>query len=117
MAYGTPFAGELARVGANVFAPLDTLFFLVQGPVNRIEPISQLAAARELLRHTLFFAQDSELVNQVFHSALEFVSRANAARLVFTPALPAWELVPLRPAISPTPTRFPHSPPPPTTSP
>ncbi len=93
MAYGTPFAGELARVGANVFAPLDTLFFLVQGPVNRIEPISQLAAARELLRHTLFFAQDSELVNQVFHSALEFVSRANVARLVFTPDLPAWELV------------------------
>ena len=91
--YGTPFAGELARVGANVSAPLDTLFFLVQGPVNRIEPIGQLAAAGELLRHTLFFAHDSELVKQVFHSALEFVSRVNVARLVFTPDARAWEMV------------------------
>lgn len=92
-AYGTPFAGELARVGANVSAPVDTLFFLVQGPVNRIEPVGQLAAGRELLRHTLFFAHDSELVKQVFYAALEFVSRVNVARLVFTPDARAWELV------------------------
>jgi len=92
-AYGTPFAGELARVGANISAPLDTLFFLVQGVVNRIEPISQIAAARELLRHTLFFAHDPELVKQVFHSAIEFVSRVNVARLIFTPDVRAWELV------------------------
>jgi hypothetical protein len=92
-AYGTPFAGELARVGANVSAPLDTLFFLVQGPVNRVEPIGQLAAARELLRHILFFAHDSELVKQLFYSALEFVSRVNVARLVFTPDARAWEMV------------------------
>jgi hypothetical protein len=92
-AYGTPFAGELARVGANVSAPLDTLFFLVQGPVNRIEPIAQLAAARELLRHILFFAHDSELVKQLFHSALEFVSRVNVARMVFTRDARAWEMI------------------------
>jgi hypothetical protein len=92
-AYGTPFAGELARVGTNVSAPVDTLFFLVQGPVNRIEPVGQLAAGRELLRHTLFFAHDSELVKQVFYAALEFVSRVNVARLVFTPEARAWELV------------------------
>jgi len=92
-AYGTPFAGELARVGANVSAPLDTLFFLVQGPVSRIEPIGQLAAGRELLRHTLFFAHDSRLVKHIFHSALELVSRVNVARLVFTPGARVWELV------------------------
>jgi hypothetical protein len=92
-AYGTPFAGELARVGANISAPLDTLFFLGQGLENRIEPISQIAAARELLRHTLFFAHDPQLVKQVFHSAMEFVSRVKVARLIFQPEVRAWELV------------------------
>jgi hypothetical protein len=92
-AYGTPFAGELARVGANISAPLDTVFFLVQGPVNRIEGISQIAAARELLRHTLFFAHDPEMVKRVFHAAIEFVSRVKVARLIFTPDLRAWEWV------------------------
>ncbi len=37
-AYGTPFAGELARVGTNVKAPLEALYLLEKGPENRIAP-------------------------------------------------------------------------------
>ena len=92
-AYGTPFAGELARVGANLRAPLAALYFLEKGPSNRIEPAEQFAAARVLLRHILFFAHDRELVKRVFESAVEFVSRVPVAWFVFSPGERAWELI------------------------
>src|SRR3984957_20092686 len=93
VAYGTPFAGELARVGANTSAPLQSLYLLVQGPENRIAPISKIAAARAIMRHVLFFAEEKELVAKIFDSVLEFVSRVNVAQLIFTPDARAWELI------------------------
>jgi hypothetical protein len=92
-AYGTPFAGELARVGANLKAPLAALYFLEKGPVARIESVGQAAAARELMRHILFFAHDRELVDRVFESAIGFVSRVPVARFTFAPDERAWELI------------------------
>jgi hypothetical protein len=92
-AFGTPFAGELARVGANTSAPLEALYLLVQGPENRIEPISKIAAARAIMRHVLFFAEEQDLVAKVFDSVLEFVSRVHVAQLIFTPDARAWELI------------------------
>jgi hypothetical protein len=92
-AYGTPFAGELARVGANTSAPLQTLYLLVQGPENTIKPVSKIDAARALMRHVLFFAEEKEMVARVFDSVLEFVSRIDVAQLVFTPDARAWELI------------------------
>jgi hypothetical protein len=92
-AYGTPFAGELARSGANASAPLRRVFLLQQGPDNRIEPVPQPDAARALMRHILFFAQESDLVARVFDSVLEFVSRVEVSRLIFTPDARAWELI------------------------
>ncbi|HEX4075389.1 MAG TPA: hypothetical protein VHX49_08325 [Candidatus Acidoferrales bacterium] len=92
-AYGTPFAGELARVGTNIQAPLDALYFLEKGPDNRIVPISEPDAAHALIRNILFFAHDPELVKRVFEAALEFVSRVRVARFVFTPDERAWELI------------------------
>ena len=92
-AYGTPFAGELARVGANTSAPLETLFLLEKGSENCIQTVSQADAARALMRHILFFAREQELVSRVFDSVLEFVSRVRVARLVFTPDRRAWDLV------------------------
>jgi hypothetical protein len=92
-AYGTPFAGELARSGVNTSAPLDTLYLLKQGPENRIEPVASKDAARELMRHILFFAREEEMVARVFDSVLEFVARVQVARLVFTPDTRVWELI------------------------
>jgi hypothetical protein len=92
-AYGTPFAGELARVGANTSAPLETLYLLVQGPENCIRPVAKIDAARALMRHVLFFAEEKEMVARVFDSVLEFVSHIEVAQLVFTPDARAWELI------------------------
>jgi hypothetical protein len=92
-AYGTPFAGELARSGANLSAPVDTVFFLEKAYADRIDPVSPRVAASALLRHILFFAQDSDLVRGVFDRAVEFVSRVGTARLSFRPDAHIWELV------------------------
>jgi hypothetical protein len=92
-AFGTPFAGELARIGQKARAPLATLFLLKQGPENRIEPLSEAEAARELLRHVLFFACDEELVGMIFQTVCDFVRRVPVRRLVFTPDARVWELI------------------------
>jgi hypothetical protein len=92
-AFGTPFAGELARIGENLRAPVAALYLLVQGAGNRFEAVSQAEAARALLRNILFFAQDEELVRLVTQSAFDFVSRVPVRRLVFAQDARVWELI------------------------
>jgi hypothetical protein len=93
MACGTPFAGELARVGENCSAPLSALFFLEKGPQNRIEPISPTEAIQRLMRSILFFADDAELVKLVFQSACEFATLVPMHRLVFVPDQRVWDII------------------------
>lgn len=93
VAFGTPFAGELARIGENTQAPLDALYLLAQGPENRIELVSEAEAAHALMRNILFFANDADLVGRVFGSALEFVRHVPVRRLVFTPDMRVWEMI------------------------
>jgi hypothetical protein len=93
VAYGTPFTGELAKVGENVSAPIAALYLLAKGPENRIEPIPVAEAGRALLSNILFFAEDPELVQSVFDAACEFVSRVPVCRLTFVPDARVWDLV------------------------
>jgi hypothetical protein len=93
LACGTPFAGELARVGENCSAPLSALFFLEKGLQNRIEPIGPTEAIQRLLRNILFFADDPELVKLVFQSACEFATLVPMHRLVFVPNQRVWDII------------------------
>jgi hypothetical protein len=93
VAFGTPFAGELARVGANQSAPVCALFLLEKGLENRIEPVSTTEAVQRLLRNILFFAHDPALVELVFQSACEFVSLVPIRRLVFVPDRRVWDII------------------------
>ncbi|MGO9084535.1 MAG: hypothetical protein ACLQBK_04850 [Candidatus Sulfotelmatobacter sp.] len=93
VAFGTPFTGELAKLGENVSAPVAALYLLAQGPENRIDPVAPGEAARSLLANVLFFAEDEELVQAEFHSAFEFVSRVPVSRLTFVPDARVWELI------------------------
>ncbi|MES2937494.1 MAG: hypothetical protein V4864_07410 [Pseudomonadota bacterium] len=92
-AYGTPFAGELGRPGANVDAPLAGVFLLAQGPENRIDPVPPAQAARAMLGNTLFFAQDAALVRGVFDGALDLVQSVPVRQLTFVPDARVWDLV------------------------
>jgi hypothetical protein len=92
-AFGTPFAGELAKVGENLSAPIETMYLLAQGSENRIDPIAPAEAVRALLRNVLFFSHDPELVRIVFESACDFVNRVPVRRLTFRPTPDVWELI------------------------
>ncbi|HZQ22006.1 MAG TPA: hypothetical protein VFA89_04335 [Terriglobales bacterium] len=92
-ACGTPFAGELARVGENCSAPLAALFFLEKAPHNVMQRMSGASVASRLLRNILFFAQDQELVNRVFRTACDFVERVPVYRLSFFPDERVWDQI------------------------
>jgi len=92
-AYGTPFAGELATIGENKRAPVATLFLLDKASENRIEPVAPPDAVRALLRNTLFFAQQPELVERLFKNACHFVEHVPVQRLYFVPNASVWELI------------------------
>ena len=93
VAHGTPFTGELAKLGENVSAPISALYLLAKGAENRIDPVAPGQAVRELLANVLFFAQDQELVQRTFHAACEFVSRVPVSRLTFVPDSRVWEMI------------------------
>jgi hypothetical protein len=92
-AYGTPFAGELARSGANASAPIERVCLLKQSLQNRFRPVSRAQAIRALMRHVLFFAQDSEMVARVFDSVVDFVSKVEVVEMEFTVDGRGWELI------------------------
>jgi hypothetical protein len=92
-AVGTPFFGELARVGENLQAPIEALYLLAKGPKNKIETIPGADAVRGLLGNILFFARDPEFVKMVFDSAFDFVNHVPVRRLTFVPNTSVWELI------------------------
>jgi len=92
-AFGTPFAGELARAGENCAATVSALFFLEKGPENRIEELSSAEAVRRLMRNILFFAEDHVLVEKLLATACDFVGRVPIRRLTFYPDARVWDLV------------------------
>jgi len=93
VAFGTPFTGEMAKLGENISAPVAALYLLAQGSENRIDPVAPAEAVRSVLANVLFFAEDEELVQSVFHSVFEFVSRVPVSRLTFVPDARVWELI------------------------
>lgn len=93
VAYGTPFAGELAKVGDNVSAPIAALYFLEKAPASRIGSMGSAEALQRLMQNILFFAEDERLVGKVFEAAGDFLSRVPAHRLEFAPNKKVWELI------------------------
>jgi hypothetical protein len=90
---GTPFFGELARVGENLHAPVEALYLLAKGPENKIEPVAAADAVRALLGNILFFARDPEFVKMVFDTAFDFVNHIPVRRQTFVPDASVWELI------------------------
>jgi ABC-type dipeptide/oligopeptide/nickel transport system ATPase subunit len=93
IAYGTPFAGELAKAGENISAPIAAVYLLVQGPENRLEPMDEAETVRTLMRNILFFAQDEATVQSVFKSACAFAAAVPMYRMIFTRSSEAWGMI------------------------
>jgi hypothetical protein len=90
-AFGTPFAGELAKSGENCSAPVAGLFFLAQGPTNRFDELPTEESVRRLMRNILFFAKDRRLVEKLFATACDFVARVPIRQLTFYPDGKVWD--------------------------
>ena len=93
VAYGTPFTGELAKLGENTSAPVAALYLLAKGAENCIDPVTVSDAGRELLGNMLFFAEDQELVCSAFQAACDFVHCVPVYRLTFVPDTRVWEMI------------------------
>jgi hypothetical protein len=93
VAFGTPFTGELAKLGENTSAPVAAMYLLAQGRENRIDPVTASDAGRELLANMLFFAEDQEMVHWAFQAACDFVHRVPVYRLTFMPDARVWEMI------------------------
>jgi len=93
VAFGTPFTGELAKLGENTSAPVEALYLLAKGPENRIDAVAAADAGRELLGNMLFFAEDRGLVHWAFKAACDFVDRVPVRRLTFVPDARVWEMI------------------------
>jgi hypothetical protein len=92
-AFGTPFSGELAKAGENCAAPIAALFFLEQGQENRVDELPSADAVRRLMRNILFFAEDQGLVDKLFATACDFVTRVPIRRLTFYPDSRVWDQI------------------------
>jgi hypothetical protein len=92
-AYGTPFTGELAKPGENVSAPIAAFYHLAKGSGNRVISMKPADAAAALLESVLFFAQDSHLVQRLFQSVCDLVSRTPVYLLEFVPNRSVWDLI------------------------
>ena len=88
-----PIRGRAGQGGRKRQAPLAALYLLSKGPENSIDPVKISDAARMLLENVLFFANDPELVGQVFESVCEFVRHVPVYRLIFFPDQHVWELI------------------------
>ncbi|MEQ1886570.1 MAG: hypothetical protein ABL967_16010, partial [Bryobacteraceae bacterium] len=93
IAHGTPFAGELAKPGENVSAPLAAIYSLAKGPENRIEEIGRADAVRVILANILFFAHEADMVRDVFDTAWKIAESVPVRRLTFFPDERVWELI------------------------
>jgi hypothetical protein len=92
-ACGTPFTGELQKLGENVAAPIGAIYLLAQGRENRVDAVPTADAVRALMGNILFFAEDAALVRSLFDSACECVGRIPVLRLTFLPEPSVWALI------------------------
>ena len=92
-AFGTPFAGELAKSGQNTKAGIAALFFLEKGPENQVQELPPAEAVRRLMRNILSFAEDRTVVEKLLATACDFVERVPIRRLSFYPDSRVWDEV------------------------
>ena len=91
-AFGTPFVG-IGMTGENISAPLQALYLLVQGPENRIEPLSRQQAVSVLMRNTPLYAKDRKLAEGLLETACQIAACVPAYRLIFTPTPDVWDMI------------------------
>ena len=92
-AFGTPFTGELAKLGENIQAPIAALYLLKQGPENRIDPVSGIEATRRCFRIFCFLPRMQNSSAWSLRPPASSSSRVPVYRLTFLPDARVWEMI------------------------
>jgi hypothetical protein len=93
VAFGTPFAGELAASGEPASAAVHAIYELAWGDGHHLERLGASDAVRTLMRNILFFVDDAELTRQVFQTACHLAANLPVFRLTFAPDAGVWDAV------------------------
>jgi hypothetical protein len=93
VAFGTPFAGELAASGEPVSAAVHAIYQLAWGDRHHLERLGITDALRALMKNILFFVDDADLTGQVFQTACDLAARLPVYRLTFAPDAGVWDAI------------------------
>jgi hypothetical protein len=92
-AYGTPFAGELGRSGAQQSAVLGGIFGLQHGSAHSTRALTPADALRMLMPNVLFFGGGAAAGDAVLDSACDLVSQVPVGVLTFRPEPAVWAAI------------------------
>ena len=90
---GTPFIGDSVQTGLNIQQPLQRLFYLVQAPENRIEPMKLKNAITLAMGQVMFFDRSPQQMIRLLDLLGELLSGLEACELHFLPEPTVWDLL------------------------
>jgi len=90
---GTPFIGDSVVSGLNVQLPLKRLYYLVQAPENRIEPLGLSPAITKAMGQVMFFDRSPELMIRMLDLLGRLLSGLETSELHFLPDHRVWDLI------------------------
>jgi hypothetical protein len=93
LACGTPFIGDSLLTGLNLQQPLRRLFYLVQAPENRIEPLDLKEAVTRAMGQVMFFDRTPAQMMRVLELFGDLLSGLETCELHFLPDPAVWDLI------------------------
>jgi hypothetical protein len=93
LACGTPFIGDSLVTGLNIRKPLQRLFYLVQAPENRVEPLSLRQAVTRALGQVMFFDRTPPQMMRLLDLFGGLLADLETCELRFLPDPTVWDLI------------------------
>jgi len=90
---GTPFIGDSLQSGLNVQQPLRRLFYLVQAPENRVEPLDLRQAVTRAMGQVMFFDRTPAQMMRLLDLLNDLLADLETCELHFLPDPTVWDLI------------------------
>lgn len=91
--FGTPFWGELAISGENVYKNADTIYYPIKDKKNYLKNLSHIESLKMLLPNVLSYTNDNKFSEELLDICHDFISKIPAYELHFLPDPSFWRLI------------------------
>lgn len=91
--FGTPFWGELAISGENIFTNVDTIYYPKKDKKNFLKDLSHIESLKMLLPNVLSYTNDEKFSEELLDICHDFISKTPAYELHFLPDPSFWRLI------------------------